>query len=393
MVDIYIDDKMELVWYIRIVLPSLLSIGVIGNTKIRTTSLVNPVPEGGILSVLCQVWNLEHGEKVIITRQVATHSEILAWNKVILSTGEDRIFLAERQKNDGSMVQFMTLMNVVKSDQGKYSCEVMKLEAGKRPKVIVWDSVQIAVEYFPSEIYPICSPGEPLILQSGCNISFKCSSEKASPTVSMTWTKSGVNINGNADVLEFDSHVFSVLNVNITEKDDGAVYVCSIYSSAFYNRVQSCHIGPISVISNDSSLGNVNTPEHDSQLNQNWGQTNQSVDYQICREVCPTYPTSYLYFIISTIIAVLLGMIFFSLFIILLIRYCRMQSATRISTTSKSEMVPLNRNLDEIYADIDGIRAPNNRVYMTLETPQNQSGHYEGHYKIRYAGIYKPHYV
>ena len=366
---------------------------VVGETKIIATSLINPVPEGAILSVLCQVWNLEDGQMIVITRQTSTHSEMLAWNKVILAINEERIFLAERQKEDGSMIHFMTLMDVQKADKGKYSCKVMKL-VSERPKIVAWSSVHISVQYFPSKTYPICFPEEPLVLHAGCNLTFNCSSEMTSPVVAISWTKSGATLSDNVDLLERDSLIYSVLNVTITELDDGSVFVCRISSSAFYNRIQTCSIGPISVISSNLSLGKANTPEQGTQpvdfdrnlLLSSSGNANQTLSYQNCHELCPKHSTPFLYFIIVTVIAVILGVIFFVLAVLFLTKYCRMK------TPPKPENVPLNRHTDEIYADIDGIRAAN-RVYMTLETPQSRGGHYEGQYKIRYAGIYKPHYV
>ena len=358
-------------------------------TKISAISLVNPVAEGGILSVLCQVWNLEEGQKVIVTRQMSSHSEILAWNKVILSVNEERVFLAERHKQDGSIIHFLTIMNVAKTDEGRYSCKVMKLIA-ERPKVVVWSTVRISVLYFPSDIYPTCLPGEPVILHSGSKLSLSCSSEKASPTVSLSWTKSGKDITKMAAFDENGAHIWSAINRTIYDRNDGDVYVCHLSSSAFYNRAQTCHIGPITVIpGNTTSVGVTRTPEYDISARDFAPNLTRGPENPSCYDVCPKFTSSRLLFMITAVVATILGLVFFVFVITLLVKNCRVLT----QNVSKPETVPLQSKADEIYADIDGIRAANTRVYMTLERPSNRRYNSEGPNQVRYAGIYKPHYV
>ena len=66
-------------------------------TSVIATSPVNPVQEGGILSVHCQVIGLQDDHGAALFRQVkGGKTERLSLNEDVLSTADDDVFIAWR---------------------------------------------------------------------------------------------------------------------------------------------------------------------------------------------------------------------------------------------------------------------------------------------------------
>ena len=97
---------------------------VSAKTSIIATAPLKEVEEGAILSVHCQVTELEEGHEVTLYRIRDGQSVQRVSVGDILTQDEDRLFLATRQLGDGSTVYFLSVMEVTRSDQGTYRCQV-----------------------------------------------------------------------------------------------------------------------------------------------------------------------------------------------------------------------------------------------------------------------------
>ena len=118
-------------------------------TTIEVTSPIERVVEGGILSVHCQVWNLESGHEVSIFRTVNTGTHRISLNGNVPQEVDSRIYLAVRQAHGGSKIYFLTIIEASKQDEGKYECKVINT-IGRVAQIAV-DSIDLKVEYFPSD--------------------------------------------------------------------------------------------------------------------------------------------------------------------------------------------------------------------------------------------------
>ena len=75
---------------------------------IVATSPVNPVKEQGLLTIHCQVRNLDDNHQVTITRRVGDRIQQISVDEDVLGNAVDeRVFLAVRQLLDGSTVYFL----------------------------------------------------------------------------------------------------------------------------------------------------------------------------------------------------------------------------------------------------------------------------------------------
>ncbi len=236
-------------------------------TRLKVTLPVNPVREGEIVSIHCQVWELQPGQYVTLSRQTDrdsvsmsrqtdrdsvsmsrqtdSHSQMLSWGEDIIGATNDNIFLAVRQMpNHGTFVYFLTLTSVTRDHAGEYSCKVMTL-THSGAETIVWQSVFINIVYFPSQGFPSCSSNLVSYDSSDWTLILNCTSEEAFPAVSMAWSIGGdcrlppttPTTNGaiTTSVLTLRSRSWTCSN--------NAVFVCKIISAEL-GREATCHLGP-----------------------------------------------------------------------------------------------------------------------------------------------------
>ncbi len=209
--------------------------------QIRVTAPVNPVDEGSIFSIHCQVWNLEEDQEITLLKVKDGRPERLTLHGTIMTT-DDRMFLAVRQLNDGSTVYFLSVIDAQKLDDSEYTCKV--LDTAGAVANLPEDSVSVHLNYYP-ESDPVCAYSDPLVVTEGTLVSFNCSSPIASPEVDIRWTRSAQGrVLPSTDIIHGDRK-FSVLSYRTKLSDNNAIFLCEVSSLAFPDKTKSCHVGPL----------------------------------------------------------------------------------------------------------------------------------------------------
>ena len=214
-----------------------------GDTKIIATTPVNPVRVGDMFCLHCQVRNKGIEQEITIFRKVNGKIERLVWNEGILEDVDNRVFLAVRQLDDGSLVYFLSVTDVNRQDEGEYTCRVIVSETLER---VTEATAEVKVQYFPPEVYPTCATNiKSSDVKSGTYVHLNCSSLKGHPAVEITWKQSGHALRSTLE--ESEHFVSSKASVRLTRAQNGAIFVCEIRSSAFPDEISTCHIGPYNV--------------------------------------------------------------------------------------------------------------------------------------------------
>ena len=338
---------------------------LMAETKVTTTSPVNPVKKDGILSLHCQVFNIQEGQEVSIFYQDKNARKRLSLNdKVVDPDEEQRIFLAVRRLDGGSFVYFLSILTATIADAGKYSCTIMDT-TNVMPTLISSDSVDINVQYFPAD-YPICNPDKQIRVHAGRTVSLNCSSEMGYPHVSLTWTKEGETLQSTSHNSE--NRVDSILYFVPKLEHNGAIFVCTAQSEAFPDRTRTCHVGPITVYGVNTGVINtpllpIDTNKHktdvintDIRLDEpDWTSVAEK-----CADSCPLLKSSVFYWIVSTTIACVFAFVFLFVGIVLLIKYNRMSG--NISRETYLARKPVS---EDVYEKMEYI-VNDRKMYMTL---------------------------
>ena len=212
--------------------------------RIAVTAPVNPVRINGVVSVHCQIWDLPPNHEVTLSRKTDSGiKSTLAWNGDLQTNIEERVFLAHRQLDDGSVVYFLTITSVMKEDEGMYNCTVLT----EGYQVAADQSVRLVIQYFPADNFPSCATASSLHVVEGTEIVLNCTSEAAIPVVSIQWSQ------GSKGIYITDSHtsdgmVYNELRIRPNLADDKSVYICTISSKAFPLKTRTCHVGPLTVL-------------------------------------------------------------------------------------------------------------------------------------------------
>ena len=362
--------------------------------RVQTTAPLNPIEIGGVLGVHCQVWNLDSGHEVTIIRRIGDGQvQRLSSGDGLTHSTEDRVFLAPRQLEDGSVVYFLSIMSVTRQDEGEYSCRIVNIAEGN---IVTADSITLHVTYFPSDSDPACTPtDQPLTLREGTRIMFNCTSEAAFPQVSLSWTRVGTKEkyhtkNGLAD----NGRLFSTLMLTASRQHNEAVFLCHIHSAAFPGKTRTCHVGPITVIPNGSSKpdgngnmqkpssgGNDYTNNHpvvtrlppgiDGDARTIETQEVSIMNHVKCAELCSqlSSTTDVTFWIVATIVGAIFALTFFIMGVCLFVKYYRLPQ-----TIDTSRYVAVQPPCHDIYAELDGRgRSAEGKVYMTLEQADKSS--------------------
>ena len=342
-------------------------------TRIEVSAPVNPIDEGAILSVHCQIWNLQKGQEVTIFRNRTKQGDIERLsldNKVHIE--DNNVFLAERQMLDGSVVYFLSIMAATRTDEGEYYCKISSVTgSGSRDPI---DSVKIHFTYFPSEPDPLCSPKGPLTVNEGSDVSFDCSSALGNPTVSIQWKRAGSSsmLKSNGQRRITNGRVHNSLTFKPSQTNSGAVYICTIKSPVFPSQERTCHVGPITVVKRDGTPYPVSVDREPIDIIENQitvkptsyvvNSITQKTEEFSCDDQCPVLiPGSPVQFwIIATIAAAILTLIFLILGIVIMIKYYRLTNLPKV------EYMSALPHSEEIYVEVDGKRREN-CMYMSLE--------------------------
>ena len=345
--------------------------GSLAQISIGLTTPVNPVEQDGILSIHCQVSHLNSEEQeVTILRTTKNNNEKLSVDEGVLQGVDDRVFLAVRKLTDGSTVYFLSITDVQRSDEGDYFCKVIT-KAGTI-KELASESVHVGVTYYPDDSQPVCSPDVQKSLHAGSTLVLNCSSDVGNPVVSLDWSSGmGEQLRDTREFIK-NNKAFSILTLTIQNDDDGAVYLCQMTSTQFPEEVRSCHVGPLKVIPNPNMPTNTLTESSNSnpknELTTVGLDTNKDKSGDIirqltpsqCEDVCPA-SSRVMYWMVATVIAAALSIIFFIAAIALLIKYLHAPSAQR------SHYVAARPTPEDIYSELECRRLGEGKVYMSLD--------------------------
>ena len=373
--------------------------------SVSATAPIEHVDEGGILSVHCEVDNLEQGQSVMVARQHPDGAiEALSLKDLVQTAEDDRVFLAVRQLPGNTFVYFLSIIDIKKEDAAEYICRVMGSDLAS---IAVKDSVNINVNYIPDETNPHCSNSlnsDSIIVKEGEMISFTCSSERGNPAISLHWTRNNKELKSDTEDLSLT--VQSVLEFKARRFDDGSIFVCRLRSKAFPGHESTCHVGPIQVIF-DSEVENV--IDIDDPVLEVTDDVLHDVTTAVstkrpivvaaekvqCQDICSLSSGPAFYWVVATITAGCLAVLFLIIGIVLLLRYCRI--------SSRMDEHSLQTRQEDFYEKLQYGNRREEMVYMSLGNSnrmnmmkgKGNTEHAEVHYclapnKASYAGATRP---
>ncbi len=366
--------------------------GVKATLRVSVTAPVNPVKEGTFFAVHCQVWDLRNDQRVVISREVDGESIALFWGGNAAEVGQ-REYLAVRTLGDGSIVYFLSVTDVSQSDRGNYSCKIIGT-TGSFSELSV-TSVFIDIMHFPHDGNPQCemSEGTSTTVLAGTRMTFNCTSQDGVPPINTRWVRMGRNriLNG---VQTRDSHrVTNILTITASSRDDGIVYLCEISSVAFPTLRKSCHIGPLKVLgyTQDGDADGDDKDDDGTEENTDIGNRTPKVDNVVdklpkdvfvkgrdCTEKCSIMKSSASRWVIATIVASALALIFIVVGVALLLRYYHLTTYDNNyggggDDSGFTQQVCIPR--EQVYSELERKRG-DYRVYMALERKvDNQIGY------------------
>ena len=343
-------------------------------TRVEVTSPVNSVAVGGILAVQCQIWNMEKRYTVTIVHTSDGQSEVISTDEDIRSSSPQasRAFLAVRTFPDGSVVYFLTLINGVPSDHGEYSC-IISSWVGASFTEISKHAIRMDVVSFPDNTQPICSSNpSKLIFQEEVALELICASYKTYPKVDLKWRSLvSYEIIPSINTSRFET-VSSTLRLRTELNYNGAIFECEMTSSAFSDHIRTCQVGPITVISSEEAIrsGSNTSPKDpnvpDTVLSL---QTKAPLLTSNCKNKCTGESQTVFYLTITTAVTCLLLVVFF---ITTMVMCCKYHSISSLASRRQSCTSPVPI-ADPVYVSLQR-RRENERVYMTLEDPNNPEG-------------------
>ena len=375
--DLHLDRRSLL---FNIIILSVTSF-VVAVPSVVVTAPVNPAREKGMISVHCHIKGLSGGHEVSMTRRLRgkdLRSGRLSWNDGIVSNVDDRFFIAERQLTDGSHVYFLSVTDVTRADEGIYTCSVFSGNT-----VVTEGQVEVNVQYYPSSSYPICIPSDVNNVIEGKPFMLNCTSEKGNPTVSVTWKRTREDSLKNADrVLHHVNETFvtSALTIVPALSDSGSVFLCTITHLAYQQNPTTCHVGPITVIPNRNGITTIteSTVDHNQKVTQNIAveekDTRQDGDSSMvtnCRDVCSRNTTAF-YWILATVTAVAISLIFLIIGIVLSIRMYKLNNSSKYADV---RLATERMSRDDVYERLEyrqGIHGLSPDVYMTISKHNRQ---------------------
>ena len=343
-------------------------------TTVDVSTPINSVAVGGILVVQCQIWNIQNGDTVAIARTSEEGSEQISNSESITkSSVENRVYLSIRTFPDGSSVYFLTLLDASLEDTGNYVCSVTRI-SGLLPSVISHDSIDVQIYSYPDKSQPYCSGSPPsLMLLEGNTLELTCNTYKTVPTVVLKWRSLSTYQYLQAPNLFQGDTVVSRLYITIGKVHHGAIFRCEMTSPGFPDRMQSCEIGPFSVqfSSNAADSGASLTTQTSKEIIKA-DIVNPITTLGDCQNVCTSFNAVF-YLTVSTAATSLLAFIFFITTIGVCCKYHNNVSFDARRNQRYNVPTPPSQVSDPVYVSLSR-RNTNERVYMTLEDPNNPEG-------------------
>ena len=350
-------------------------------TKVTLTTPVNPVKEDAMLALHCHIQDLTDSQTVSIYRGVGEDFEQISWGDDILTSADERAYLARRILSDGSVVYFLSIMDIRREDQGSYTCEVLARVNQVLSRIAI-GSVDVDVSYFPAEQYPLCNIKAPQVIYTGTRIALNCTSEEGSPDVKLTWKRTRTNEVVKSVQNNENGMSYSVLYLDITSYDEEGMFLCEMKSDIFPDKSGSCHVGPLQVIQNPAHAGPPDKEQNPDpgQKNDNAGavtlqpdlytQISRTEDKKQCQKMCAVKVSSNIQiWRTATIIAAVFAFVLFIIGIIIYMKICQ-ETAKRKKRLSQT-LPPSRQPMDCLYEELK-YRQDNdgNKVYMALVRPR-----------------------
>ena len=150
---------------------------------------------------------------------------------------------------------------------------------------------------------------------------------------------------------------------------DGTTFRCEMTSEEFPDHVRSCEIGPISVKPKTSTVNGdfrltTRTPKEVIHLD-----SLKPADE--CQNICPSSSVTIFYLTVSTTATCLLTIVFIITTCIMCFKHHSVSSNVRQG--QRHVPTPPSLSSDPVYVSLQR-RNTNERVYMTLEDPNNPEG-------------------
>ena len=348
-------------------------------TRIKVTTPVNPVKQGDIFSLHCQIWNLKPGNEVAIFKNQSGTNVRLSVNTVLTPAvdGDDEgTFLAVRLLNDGSVVYFLSIVNVVLTDAGMYTCKV--IDTSNTLSEVAVASKVLQIMHHPDDDYPKCTLDQSVTtVTAGTKIGMTCQTTETFPLVDIKWSRTGLGHVPLPKEKTQNGELISQIEFVPTEEDDGStMFLCEITSTAFPEFIKTCHIGPLKVLPGApgqrypdddvwlrTTIPKVNSPEAD--MAQPPVDDNINSEKLNCPKTdCSTMSPDILFWVISTAVAGIICFIFLIGCILIYLKYTRLSARARRYEQPK----PFPRPPTEyIYTELEGKREGK---YMSLERPK-----------------------
>ena len=332
------------------------------NASVKVNLPINPVETGAVFALHCQVSNLDDGQNVQIYKTTPGRSQQLSVDEAIVVT-EERLFLARRQLSDGSVIYFLSIIDVSIEDEAEYSCKIVSTYPTLTE--VAKHSAKLDVMYYPSVSNPICDEIHSSLMYEGDKITLSCNSEIGSPAVSLRWKRTS-DESYLVDKETTDDRVYSTATITVRQNtDDGAVFLCEIYSTAFPGETQSCHVGPITVrrhpsrpVIPDLTTVAPNVPKQTISFEHGVPVTEQD-----CKDVCDALAESTVtYWVAGTIIAAVLALLFCTVCLVLLMKFCKHTSE------DFPDYSPPIEDAEKIYVEVESKR-DSGKMYMSLVKP------------------------
>ena len=348
---------------------SLFSWATSAKTRVEITSPAHPLTVGGILVIQCQVWQMQDGYMVDIFRVLdngRTDQITVRGDYYSRSSLGERGFLAKRSFNDGSTVLFLTVVDILWSDQGSYLCTVESDLQGKFVE-ITRDTVDIEIYTFPRQPYPSCNNiPNTRIVQENRKLTLTCTTEKGYPVVDLIWSCSKDDIHFDIHNSESEDSITSELTLTVDATHSGAVFVCKMTSTGFPDRVRSCTVVPLTVL---KSAGHVTASIRPSVKmvgsNKNEGPFTDTK----CNTSCPPDdPYTILYWAVACVGTSILMFVFLATTII----YCCKYNSMSTEVISAHGSFTSCDGTEPVYVSLQRRQPPErNSMFMSVEDPNN----------------------
>ena len=334
--------------------------------RVSISTPTDSVTEGGILVVQCQIWNIEPNffEVNIFRVSNGLPVKITTEGEIVRSSERLNMFLSKRTFSDGSLIYFLTVVDVSSDDKGEYMCKVMDLS---KYTYVAEDSINVNIYSYPADMYPLCTsiPNEQITLRVHDTLTLKCTSEIVVPTIQMKW----INIKSSSDVfsqtITEENLQHAEASVPVDETLQGAVFTCEISSIGFPDWKRTCAVGPITVQS--PRLQGVSGFTTSKTISKNTDDIKNELLHSSCKE-CSTDDVLQFYLTIAIAFTGFLTIIFLTSTIILCYKYHHMSTVARRAPT---RVLTPQQSIEPVYVSLQRRSVNADREYMTLEDPNN----------------------